>query len=205
MLDEKKIHVWYLLKWSYLSSFQFFVKIAAGLMTFDRAHAAEKRNANCGAEKTVTAFFKVAAERIAIGKTVHIGNEAALLWELRHVQPCVVDGCVYLTAVADDAAVLHKPFCILLCHERDLTRVETAKRVAQGFPFVQHGAPRKPRLKALEAQLFKQLYIVVFSFAEFGVMVNAHQLIAAAGPAASIHGLSLSQTQKTVNLFYRLC
>lgn len=174
-------------------------------MALGSTYAAKERITYCGAKEAITAFFEIMAKRIAVCKAIDVSGEAAFIGKLDNVQLRVMDGRVNLAAVADDVAVLHEIVRVNWRHTGNLTGVKAVERTAKRLALIKHGAPGKPRLKAFETQLLKQRVVAVFSFSEFVVVIIAHQLIAAARPAASVHGLILSHVNKTVNIFMLIC
>ena len=149
-------------------------------MRFYGAHAHQKRCADGLAHKAVAAFLKITAQRYAVSKFVYIVHKAVFVGELRCMKPCVVNHRFYLAAIAYDGAVLHERLCVL--HLRDAPRLKAKEGLMKSLALVKYGAPRKPGLKAFEAQLFEKRGIAVLFSAVFLIVVGAHQRIIARGP-----------------------
>jgi hypothetical protein len=96
----------------------------------------------------------------------------------------VVDRRPDLPFVANNPFVGEELFHFGIPITGDLLRVETIERVAEVVPLSEDGQPRKPGLKALEADLLEEKSVFCGGLTPFGVVVGAVDLGLGSPPAS---------------------
>ena len=110
----------------------------------------------------------------------------------------VVDGRGDLAPVAHDGRVLHQALHVMRVKCRHLLGVEVRKRSAKSLALVQDGDPAQPRLKAFQAQLFKEPPVVDHRKPPFLVVIAAVQRRGLAPPATQARGFIGEQALRQV-------
>ena len=95
----------------------------------------------------------------------------------------VVDGCLDLSPVPNDARILQKSVDVLLAESRDDVHVEMRECIPEILALAENREPRQSGLKTLQTDLFEQPGVVDNRASPFGVVIFDVLLVITRPPA----------------------
>ena len=95
----------------------------------------------------------------------------------------IVDGCLNLPAVTDDARISEEALDVTAAHPRNSVNAEPTEHLTEPIALSQHGDPCETRLEPLETDLLEQPVGVRDGTTPFGVVVCHVQGVTATPPA----------------------
>lgn len=127
------------------------------------------------------------AEVIDLGLTADEGPQERHRVIQLQPGPGVLPRRLELGEVADDARVLHALLDLLVAHARQALGIEAEQHLTVALALLQHGDPRKPRLRAFEDEHLEQRPRIALGHSPFGIVVGDVQRVVVT-PEAAGHG-----------------
>lgn len=84
----------------------------------------------------------------------------------------IVDDCLDLAAMTDDAFLLEQTIEVVLGEARYPVEIEIMKRCSEVLALAEDGAPAQSGLKTLQAQFLKQAMIITYWETPFGIVID---------------------------------